>query len=63
DITLDVNESGTRKVPEDALLEFVPNRWQKHVYDDGPINRHYSAHGFNLPFWSSHRLSKPSSTA
>ncbi|WP_461389103.1 DUF4158 domain-containing protein [Desulfosporosinus fructosivorans] len=38
----DMNENGKRKVPEDAPLEFISNRWQKHVYDDdGNINRHY----------------------
>ena len=42
EIIRDMNESGKRKVPEDAPLEFVSNRWQKHVYDDdGTINRHY----------------------
>ncbi|MBP1931914.1 TnpA family transposase [Ammoniphilus resinae] len=38
----DMNDNGKRKVPEGAPLDFVPNRWQKHVYDeDGSINRHY----------------------
>lgn len=38
----DLNESGKRKVPNDAPLDFVPNRWQKHVYDaEGNINRQY----------------------
>ncbi|MEF3304150.1 Tn3 family transposase [Paenibacillus sp. GYB003] len=42
DIIRDMNESGKRKVPEGAPLNFVSNRWQKHVYDDdGTINRHY----------------------
>ncbi|GMA65606.1 transposase [Alicyclobacillus fastidiosus] len=42
DIIRDMNESGKRKVPEGAPLEFVSNRWQRHVYDDdGSINRHY----------------------
>jgi hypothetical protein len=37
-----MNETGKRKVPEGAPLNFVSNRWQKHVYDnDGIINRHY----------------------
>ncbi|UTI43919.1 DUF4158 domain-containing protein [Niallia sp. RD1] len=41
--TLNVmNESGKRKVPDGAPLDFVPKRWQKHVYDEeGTINRHY----------------------
>lgn len=38
----DMNENGKRKVPEDAPLEFISNRWKKHIYDDdGNINRHY----------------------
>ncbi len=38
----DMNANGKRKVPEDAPLEFISNRWQKHIYDDdGNINRHY----------------------
>lgn len=42
DIIRDMNETGRRKVPEGAPLNFVSNRWQKHVYDDdGTINRHY----------------------
>lgn len=42
EIIRDMNESGKRKVPDDAPLEFISNRWQKHVYDDnGTINRHY----------------------
>jgi len=42
DIIRDMNETGKRKVPEGAPLEFVSNRWHKHVYDDdGTINRHY----------------------
>lgn len=42
DIIRELNETGKRKVPEGAPLNFVSNRWQKHVYDDdGTINRHY----------------------
>jgi len=38
----EMNESGKRKVPDGAPLDFVPKRWQKHVYDEeGAINRHY----------------------
>ncbi len=41
-IIRDINETGKRKVPDDAPLDFVSNRWQKHIYDDdGTINRHY----------------------
>jgi hypothetical protein len=42
DIIRDMNETGKRKVPEDAPFNFVSNPWQKHIYDDdGTINRHY----------------------
>ncbi len=42
DVIREINISGKRKVPEGAPLDFVPNRWQKHVFDeDGNINRHY----------------------
>jgi len=38
----EMNESGKRKVPDGAPLDFVPKRWEKHVYDEeGTINRHY----------------------
>ncbi len=41
--TLDeMNKSGKRQVPEGSPLDFIPKRWQKHVYDkEGTINRHY----------------------
>lgn len=42
DTLRDMNESGKRKLPDGAPLDFVPTRWQKHVYDEeGNINRHY----------------------
>lgn len=42
DTIREMNDSGKRKVPDGAPLDFIPNRWQKHVYDeDGLINRHY----------------------
>lgn len=42
DTIREMNDTGKRKVPEDAPLDFVSNRWQKHVFDeDGAINRHY----------------------
>lgn len=42
DVLRHINKTGKRKVPEDAPLDFVPKRWQKHVYDDdGTINRQY----------------------
>ncbi|MEQ6375951.1 Tn3 family transposase [Bacillaceae bacterium S4-13-56] len=38
----EMNESGKRKVPDGVPLDFVPKRWEKHVYDEeGTINRHY----------------------
>ncbi len=38
----DMNETGKRKIPEGSPVDFVPKRWEKHVYDeDGAINRHY----------------------
>lgn len=33
-----MNEYGKRKVQDGAPLDFVPKRWEKHVYDDA-INR------------------------
>ncbi|MEX2103993.1 MAG: Tn3 family transposase, partial [Bacilli bacterium] len=42
EIIRDMNETGKRKIPQGAPLNFISNRWQKHVYDDdGTINRHY----------------------
>lgn len=42
DTIKDMNRNGKRKIPEGAPLDFVPNRWHKHVYDDeGNIDRHY----------------------
>lgn len=36
----EMNKSGKRKVPDGAPLDFVPKRWEKHVYDEeGIINR------------------------
>jgi len=38
----DMNETGKRKVPEDAPLGFISNRWRKYVFEqDGSINKHY----------------------
>ncbi|MEK5105051.1 Tn3 family transposase [Cytobacillus sp. FSL M8-0252] len=37
-----MNESGKRKVPDGSPVDFISNRWKKHLYDDdGTINRHY----------------------
>lgn len=37
-----MNDTGKRKVPAEAPVDFVSNRWKKHLYeDDGTINRHY----------------------
>ncbi|PFW76283.1 DDE transposase [Bacillus sp. AFS075960] len=42
DTIRELNESGKRKVPKEATLGFVSNRWKKHIYDeDGNINRHF----------------------
>jgi TnpA family transposase len=41
-IIRELNDSGKRKIPDGSPLEFVPKRWQKHVFDDeGNINRQY----------------------
>jgi len=38
----DMNKNNKRKIPIGTSLEFVPNRWLKHVIDDeGNIDRHY----------------------
>jgi len=38
----DMNETGKRKVPENAPLGFITNRWNKYVFESGgTINRHY----------------------
>lgn len=38
----EMNTSGKRKVPDEAPIDFVPKRWEKHVYDEeGMINRRY----------------------
>ncbi|MEC5422567.1 hypothetical protein QGM71_03555 [Virgibacillus sp. C22-A2] len=38
----ELNDSGKRKIPDGSPLDFVPKRWQKHVFDDeGNINRQY----------------------
>ncbi|OIJ09409.1 DDE transposase [Anaerobacillus arseniciselenatis] len=42
DTIKEMNRHNKRKVPEGAPLDFVSNRWQKHVYDDdGNVNRQY----------------------
>ena len=42
DIIRDLNETGKRKIPSDAPIEFVSKRWKRYLYDDdGSINRHY----------------------
>ena len=38
----EMNENRKRQVPEGSPLDFVPKRWQKHVYDEeGHIDRKY----------------------
>lgn len=42
DVIRELNDSGKRKIPNGSPLDFVPRRWQKHVFDDeGNINRQY----------------------
>lgn len=42
EIVHEMNETGKRKVPDGVPLDFISNRWQRHVYDDdGTVNRHY----------------------
>jgi TnpA family transposase len=38
----EMNDTGKRKLSKDTTLDFLPKRWQKHVYDnEGNINRSY----------------------
>ena len=38
----DMNENKKRKVPDNAPVSFIPNRWNKYVFEpEGTINRHY----------------------
>lgn len=38
----EMNETGKRKIPDNAPLDFISTRWNRHVFeDDGSINRHY----------------------
>jgi TnpA family transposase len=38
----EMNKNRKRNVPDDACLDFISNRWSKHVFDSkGNINRHY----------------------
>lgn len=37
----ELNEAGRRRVPDDAPVTFVKPRWEKHVFKDGGIDRHY----------------------
>lgn len=38
----EMNESNKRKIPDDAPIEYMPNRWNKYVFEkDGSINKHY----------------------
>jgi hypothetical protein len=36
-----LNETRKRKVPEDAPIDFVKPKWQKHVFKENEIDRHY----------------------
>ena len=41
-IIKELNQTGKRKIPVDAPIEFISKRWKKYLYDeDGSINRHY----------------------
>ncbi len=37
----EMNAKGKRKVPEDAPTSFVKPRWERHVFDDGDIDKRY----------------------
>lgn len=42
DLIHEMNEDGKRRIPLDAPVEFISNRWSRYVFeDDGSINRHY----------------------
>ncbi|WP_420820972.1 Tn3 family transposase [Shimazuella alba] len=36
-----LNKARKRKVPEDAPIDFVKPKWQKHVFKENEIDRHY----------------------
>lgn len=40
-ILKEMNKSNKRKVPEDAPIDFVKAKWEKHVFTEDGINRHY----------------------
>ena len=41
-ILKEINESGKRKIPEDAPIDFISKRWSKYVFEKNDnINRHY----------------------
>ena len=37
----EMNAAGKRKVPEDAPTSFVKPRWERHVFDEGGIDKRY----------------------
>ena len=37
----EMNATGKRKVPEDAPTSFVKPRWERHVFDEGDIDKRY----------------------
>lgn len=42
DVLRELNRSNRRNVPEDTSVEFLPERWRKHIYgNDNSIDRHY----------------------
>jgi hypothetical protein len=41
-VIIDINETGKRRVPDNAPLGFISNRWNKFVFEPGgAINKHY----------------------
>lgn len=42
DILRELNRSNRRNVPEDTSVDFLPERWRRHIYgNDNNIDRHY----------------------
>lgn len=42
DVLRELNRSNRRNVPEDTSVEFLPERWRRHIYrNDNSIDRHY----------------------
>jgi TnpA family transposase len=41
DVLKEMNATGKRKVPDDAPTSFVKPRWERHVFDEGNIDRRF----------------------